>query len=121
MERPAVKRAVFVILVIAAIAGGVLLVKKHGADAKPPEEKPVEESHIKHDENGRVLISMDDETQGNMGILVAKPSAAQLSPEFKGYGRVLDPAPLALLTTEIALAQAVYANSSNELVRVKSL
>jgi hypothetical protein len=116
-----VKRAVLLILLIAAIGGGVLLIKNHRPDAKPAEEKPAEESRIKHDENGRVLISMDDETQGNMGILVAKPSAAQLSLELKGYGRVVDPAPLALLVTELALAQAVYTASSNELARVKSL
>jgi hypothetical protein len=116
-----VKRAVFVIILIAAIGGGVLWIKKHGADARPAVEKPAEESRIKHDENGRVLISMDDETQGNVGILVTKPSAAQLASELKGYGRVLDPTPLAALVTELALAQAVYTASSNELVRLKSL
>ncbi len=115
------KRAVFVIILLAAIAGGVLWIKNHGADPKTAEEKPAEESRVKHDENGRVLISMDDETQGNMGILVAKASTAQLSPELKGYGRVLDPAPLALLMNELALAQAVYTASSNELVRLKTL
>ena len=49
---------------------------------------------------------MDDETQGNAGILVAKPAPAELSPELKGYGKVLDPTALATLMTELATAKA---------------
>src|SRR5262249_5422745 len=37
------------------------------------------------------------------------------------YGRVLDPAPLAALLTELATAQAAYVASSNELARLKML
>src|SRR5438034_5982422 len=64
---------------------------------------------------------MDDETQGIMGLLVAKPTAAQMSPELKGYGRVLDPGPLVALTTELSSAFAAYGASSNELARLKTL
>ena len=44
-----------------------------------------------------------------------------MSPELKGYGKVLDPAPLAALVTELASAQAAYTASSNELARLKTL
>jgi len=96
--------------------------KRGAGPAKPEEAKPAaEESRVKHDENGRVLIKMDDETQGNMGLLVEKPVAAQLSPELKGYGRVIDPAPLAALVTELASAQAASTATSLEYERLKLL
>ena len=44
-----------------------------------------------------------------------------MSPELKGYGKVLDPAPLAALVTELAAAQAAYSASSSELARLKTL
>jgi multidrug efflux pump subunit AcrA (membrane-fusion protein) len=118
-----VKRVIVVFMVIVAAAGVLFVwIKSHGGSSKPAEEKPAaEESRIKHDENGRVTISMDDETQGNMGLLVAKPAAAQISPELKGYGRVLDPGPLVALTTELSSASAAYSASSNELARLKTL
>jgi len=118
-----VKRIIYVVILLSVLIGaGVLWIRIRGVDAKPGEEKPAaEESRIKHDEKGRVVISMDDETQGNIGLLVAKPAAVQLNPELKSYGRVLDPAPLAVLMTELASAQAAYFVSSNELARLKSL
>jgi len=53
--------------------------------------------------------------------VVTNPVAAQLAPEVKGYGRVLDPAPLAALMTELASAGAAFTASSNELARLKTL
>ena len=44
---------------------------------------------------------MSGKMQGDLGILVKSPAAFQISPELKGYGRVLDPAPLAALITEL--------------------
>jgi len=118
-----VKRVVLVIILIAAAIGaGVYWKTHHTAEAKPAEEKPPpEESHVSHDDMGRVVVKMDDEIQGNIGLLVEKPTASQLSPELKGYGKVMDPAPLAALLTELASAQAAYAASSRELERVKTL
>ena len=117
------KRTILAVaLVVALTGGGVFWMKKRAGDAKPAEEKPAaEESRIAHDENGRVVVKMDDEIQGNIGLLVAKPTGAELSPEVKGYGRVLDPAALAALMTELASAQAAHAASSNELARLKTL
>jgi hypothetical protein len=68
-----------------------------------------------------VVIKMDDEAQGNMGLLVEKPSLAQLNPELKGYGRVLDPAPLSALIMELASDQGAFVASSNEYARLKLL
>src|SRR4029077_14154517 len=56
-----------------------------------------------------------------MGIKVEKPAVTNISPELKGYGRVLDPAPLANAIGEVAVAEATYKASSNELARVQLL
>jgi multidrug efflux system membrane fusion protein len=127
-----VKKVIAILILIAAgFGGGVFYMKTRGdakpaaADAKPADAKPADDepagAQVTRDENGRVVIKMNDETQGNMGLKVAKPEAAEMAPEFKGFGRVLDPAPLASLITELVTAQAAYAATSNELIRLKTL
>jgi hypothetical protein len=119
-----VKRVLFlIVLLLAAIASGLLWKKNHSRVARVSEEKTSEEStsRITHDESGRVVIKMDDETQGNLGLLVAKPAAAHLSPELKGYGKVLDSAALTALLTELYTAEAALINSNTQLDRLKEL
>jgi hypothetical protein len=125
-----VKKVIAVLILLAAgFGGGMFYMKSRGdakpaadkaADAKPADDEPAG-AQVTHDENGKVVIKMNDETQGNMGLKVAKPEPAEIAPEFKGFGRVLDPAPLASLITELVTAQAAYVASSNELIRVKAL
>ena len=121
------KRAILpIVLIVAVIGGGVIWLKTRAApkagDEKAAAEKP-EETHVslKRDENGNVVITLDNETQESMGLQVAHPAAATFSPELKGYGHALDPAPLASLLAELASAQAAYNASSNELARLKTL
>jgi hypothetical protein len=64
---------------------------------------------------------MSDKTQKDLGIQVKSPAAFEMNPELRGYGRVLDPAPLAALVAELASAQAAYAVSSSERTRLKTL
>jgi multidrug efflux pump subunit AcrA (membrane-fusion protein) len=118
------KRALIVILLaLAALAAILLWNRGHRSEQKAAEEKPEEEgaSHVTHDEQGRAVVKIDDETQGNMGLLVTKPAAVEQSSELKAYGRVLDPSPLAGLMTELATAQAAFIASSNELARLQML
>ena len=121
---------VLVIFVAAGFAGGVLWMKKHGAVPPPAAETPTaaapadEEAAaptVSRDTNGNAVIAMSDETQGDLGILVKRLAPFQMSPEQKGYGRMLDPAPLAALVTELASAHAAYSASSSELARLKTL
>jgi hypothetical protein len=120
-----VKRIILIIVLIAAVIGGGVWIKKRTDVSKPAAEAaaPEEEqgSHISLDANGNVVIEMSDETQGDAGIIVTNPIAAQLAPELKGYGRVLDPAPLAALMMELASAQVAWTASSNEFARLKFL
>lgn len=120
--KPARNRIIGVLIVLAALIGAGAFWMKGGGPAKPAEEKPpAEEARVKRDDNGQVVIKMDDEAQGNMGLLVTKPEAGQLSPELKSYGRVLDPTPLAALLTELASVRAASTASSNEYARLKVL
>jgi hypothetical protein len=126
-----VKRTVLLCIFVLAVAaaGGLLWFKQHGAAASPSaraaEAKPAEEEaagpRVTRDAKGNAVITLNDETQGNMGIQVTNPARMQLSPEVKGYGRVLDPAPLATLATDLASAEAGRVASSNELARLKTL
>ncbi len=119
------KRAILLIMIVAVVGGGVVWLKKRVDVPKPAGEKSADDEpegpRLTHDANGHVVLKIDDETQGNLGLLVAHPNAVQMSPELKGYGRVLDPTPLAALITEQASAQVAYSASSNELVRLKTL
>jgi len=56
-----------------------------------------------------------------IGLTVASPETVTLNPEVKGYGRVLDPAPLIALVAEIEIARASLAASEKEFARVQQL
>lgn len=97
----------------------------HDSDDKPAAADTAADSsgqtHISHDTNGNVVITLSDETRKEMGLQLTNPTTAQFSPEAKAYGRVEDTAALAGLVTDLASAEAAYVVSSNELARVKTL
>ena len=86
---------------------------------EPPAE--AEESFVQHDANGQTVVKLDPNEQSLIGLKVAPLQAAQAPSEVKGFGRVLDPAPLAALVTEGATAQAALQASTKEYERVKTL
>jgi hypothetical protein len=119
-----VKRIISVLILIVAVVAGVLLWKKSHGGAEPAtaDHKPAaEEPHIKTDTNGNVTIKVDAETQKRIALKAEPVTATNLPPEVKGFGRVLDPAPLAGLINELATAQAAFTVSSKELERLKTL
>jgi hypothetical protein len=126
-----VKRAIVLVLLIAAgFAGGVLWMKKRAAAPTPaaetsakhaPSDEEAAAAKVSRDTNGNAVIAMSNEIQGGLGVLVKSVAAFQMSPEQKGYGRVLDPAPLVAVVTELASARAAYTASSSEVTRLKTL
>jgi hypothetical protein len=127
-----VKRAILLVIVVAAgFGGGVLWMKqREAASATPPAEhsaapapadKEAAGPQVTRDTNGNAVITLSSKTQKDAGIVLTNPTAFQMSPEQKGYGRVLDPAPLVALVTELASAQAAYTASSSEVARLKTL
>lgn len=127
------KRTILLIIISLAIGGDGVWLATHGGgaradadDEKPAKAKPAADEDenkitVTHDTNGNVVVGMDDETQGNAGIVVANPVAAQFAPEVKAYGHVVDPAPIADLMLQLAAAEATYDNSHQELERAKTL
>src|SRR5207249_10042250 len=61
---------------------------------------------VQHGTNGETFLKLDKEAQLRAGLKTAPLAAAQAKPEVQGYGRVLDPAPLAALLVEAASAKA---------------
>lgn len=123
------KRTIFRSLFVAVVLGVFLQPAGAHADkddtkaeAKPDEKKDAsEESHLKRDANGNVVVTLNDDTQKRIALKIEPLAAAQMTPELKAYGSVVDAAPLAALMTELAAAQASYTASSNELARLKTL
>jgi hypothetical protein len=90
--------------------------------ATEPPAKPAEpESRVKHGTNGEVVITLDAATQEAMGLQTTALAPAELRPELKAYGRVLDASPLASLVAEVAVAHAASDASQAELNRLKTL
>jgi hypothetical protein len=123
-----VKRIILTIVLTAVVVGGgVWGFMRGGKVAAPAAEKAAAAdedagaSGVSHDEKGNTVVKMDDETQGNAGIVVANPKSAQWSPEVKGYGKVQDPASLVSLDNDLATARAASAVSAQELARQKIL
>ena len=115
--------------VSAFLVGGLLIAGcSRGGPETPAAEKKApggaEEDagpQVTRDAKGNVVITMSDEAQGGLGLLVKKPEVTEFSPEVKGYGRVQDPTPLVGLINELAAARAAYVASSNELARLQTL
>jgi hypothetical protein len=118
-------KKIFFGIIIGLLAGGVgvwIFLRHHDAahEEKKPEEHK-EESHVVHATNGETYLKLDKEAQEHVGLKTAALEAAELKPEVKAFGRVLDPAPLATSMTEIAAARAQFEASARELERLKIL
>jgi hypothetical protein len=110
------------LLTVAALLAGC----SHEKDKKEPAEAtsgkaPEPESRVKHGTNGEVIVTVEAKLQPAIGLQVAPLEAAQLSPEMKAYGHVLDPAPLAAMVADLVSAQAAGQASEAELKRLKTL
>src|SRR5262245_49656354 len=90
-----------VILGLAAGAVGTFLIVRN---SEPPEAKltaPKKES----EEHG-IGLHLAKEQQTAAGIVTINPALTEIKTEVKGYGRVLDAAPLAGLFAEIEAARS---------------
>jgi len=97
------------------------LLKLSQADKEQEPQAQAEESFVQHDSNGQTVVKLDPNEQSLIGLKVAPLAAAEAPSEVKGFGRVLDPSPLAALVTEGASAQATLQASTKEYERVKTL
>ena len=79
-------------------AGATWILLSHPA-AEAPAEKPAGPDIT----TGSAVISKQ---LAALGLAFAAPQSVELAPEIKGYGRVLDPTPLAGLVADLRTAQA---------------
>ena len=113
--------AIIVIVAVAALIFAYLEMSKERA-AEREREKPVaSESKVSRNASGEIVVKMDEETQKRIALKIAALAPIQLEPEVKGYGRVLDPAPLSSLAAEVVSARAAAQVSQKELERLKVL
>src|SRR3954468_24264270 len=94
---------------------------RHGEHEEKPKEEHKEESRVQHGTNGETFLKIDKATQERLGLKTAALEAAQLRPEAKGYGQVLDPTPFATLKVDQLSASASLELSRKEYERLKQL
>lgn len=118
------KRAIMLLVAVAAVGGLIFAYRETSKEraAEAEREKPVAaESKVTRTATGETVVTVDQETQKRLALEMAPLTSAQLSPEIKGYGRVLDPTPLATLAADLAAARATAGASQKEWERLKVL
>jgi len=117
------KNIILGILVGLAIGGVATWVTLKHHDEKEPEKKEEakEAKRVQTSTNGEVFLKLDKEAQERAGLKVAALESVESTPEIKGFGRVLDPAPLATQWVDITSAEAAYEASTKEYERLKVL
>ena len=112
-------KIILIPVVAAALIGGMLSACS-GSKEKEKPEKPAKPSNVRS-AAGKNSVVMDEETQKRIGLTTEMLVSTNFSRPVKGYGRVLDPAPLAVIATELATAQIASTGSRQELARLKIL
>ena len=121
------RTSIVIIVAVVLVAGGIVWIDHHrttahGADAAAPKSaEEAEGPKLTRDADGNVVIEISQKARDAMGIKATKPADAQIAPELKGFGRVVDPNPMSAIRTDFETAQAAYVASSNELARLQVL
>src|SRR5438552_12055130 len=118
-------RWIVVALVAIIAAGGLIFafleMSKERAIEREREKPVAAEPQVKRGTNGEVTITLDADTQKRIGLKIEALAPKQIRREIKGYGRVLDPAPLAMLASDLASARVTAEASGQEFERLKTL
>jgi hypothetical protein len=84
---------------------------KHSEEESKPEAEPPPKN----------TVLLTAEQQQTAGLKVQSPEPTKITPEIKGYGRVVDPAALAGVVGDFTTAQAANQASRAQLNRLKTL
>jgi multidrug efflux pump subunit AcrA (membrane-fusion protein) len=109
------------LIAFSALLAGCGEKKEEQAKEGDKEKAPEAESHVKHGTNGEVIVTVEGKMQPTIGLQTSTLQPAQVSPELKAYGHVLDPSPLASIVAELVSAEAAGQASAAELARLKTL
>ena len=103
------------------LTGGILACVSCKPHADPAKDAAKAKEHdqdaikVGHNPEGEMVLEVPEAAQKRIGLKLEPLAAASLSPEVKGYGRVLDPAPLAAIVSELVAASLAVENSRREL------
>src|SRR5439155_23127954 len=118
-------KRILIVLIMLAAAGGLIFAYLKMSKERQLEaagDKPLAaESRLKTGAGGEPAVVVDQETQTRIALKMEPVAPTAFKPEVQGYGRVLDPAPLASLSAELASAEAALAASQKEFDRLKLL
>ena len=119
-----IKKIIGIVTCLILVAGLVLayLMSSKEQAAEREREKPVA-TVVKLSQNtkGEAVVSIDEETQKRIGLAVAPLVSAELAPEIKGYGRVIDPALFSASVADLVSSQATADASQKEVERLRVL
>src|SRR5204863_91869 len=104
-----------------ATATALLTACSRSEEDKDSGKSNSKESRVKRGANGEIIVTLDDPTQKRIGLILDNPAPAQWQTEVRGYGRVLDPGPLAALVAELDAGRAAAEASRQEYERLKVL
>ena len=97
-----------------------MIATRHAASGGHGEEH--KDGAKEHDEShSPTVVKVSRAMQTNAGLQTALPASAEVKPEIRGYGRVLDPVPLVTALFDIDTAQNALTSSSKEHARLKAL
>lgn len=108
-------RSLFVNWFLITLTSAIILVAGHSSaddESKPDAAAPASPKNT---------AWLTDEQQKAAAIKVESPAPARMTPEIKGYGRVVDPAALAGTIGDFTSAQAANEASQADLMRLKTL
>jgi hypothetical protein len=116
-----VKKTILGIVIGLLIGSTVTWIFSRHSEKDEHAEEHKEESRVHRGTNGEVLVKVDKATQERIGLKSETLQPAELPMEVKGYGRVLDPAPLSMLLAEQISTEASLEVSTKEYQRLKGL
>ena len=93
--------------------------KPHEAEHAAEKKEPEKTSPVSHNDKGETVLTLDTNAVARLGLQLAPLAAADFSPEARAFGRVLDPAPLTALVSELATTQLAFENARRELELVR--
>src|SRR3954468_19471638 len=92
-------------IIVGLALGGVVTwsyLKHHEEKPAEKKEEAKEAKRVQQGTNGETFLKLSKEDQEHAGLKVAALEQTESSPEIKGFGRVLDPSPLAMQLVDIS-------------------
>ena len=118
-------KTLFGLLIAGVVAAGLLFAYREMSGERAGErerERPLAAAtRVSRSAQGEIIVRLEAETQQRLGLVLEPLSASEYHAARRGFGRVLDAAPLIPLLNDLALARINSAASEKELARARVL